>query len=117
METIALSVCSDCLLMLANGETRPDTDPEEHSASMAAQWPDSEGWDLCAGGECECAPCECGCGKCDPDDNPRTWCDSPIVGDRPDDCDCDNHGFSWSDCDGCGSTLGGDRYAATAIRS
>jgi hypothetical protein len=26
----------------------------------------------------------------------------------------DELGFSWQDCDGCGSSLGGDRYAATA---
>jgi len=29
------------------------------------------------------------------------------------DCYCGDLGFSWSRCDGCGSTLGGDRYAAT----
>ena len=28
---------------------------------------------------------------------------------------CDEGGFSWRACDSCGSTLGGDRYAAHAI--
>jgi hypothetical protein len=28
---------------------------------------------------------------------------------------CDEGGFSWHDCDWCGTTLGGDRYAAHAI--
>ena len=26
-------------------------------------------------------------------------------------CDCEHVDFSWSDCDACGSSLGGDRYA------
>ena len=29
------------------------------------------------------------------------------------DCYCGDLGFSWHRCDGCGSNLGGDRYAAT----
>lgn len=29
---------------------------------------------------------------------------------------CDDCGFSWASCDGCGSTLGGDRHAAAVIR-
>lgn len=28
-------------------------------------------------------------------------------------CECDQLGFSWSSCEGCGSSLGGDRYALT----
>ena len=27
--------------------------------------------------------------------------------------ECETDTFSWSDCDGCGSTLGGDRFAYT----
>jgi hypothetical protein len=27
----------------------------------------------------------------------------------------DFHGFSWASCDGCGSRLGGDRFAAVAL--
>lgn len=29
------------------------------------------------------------------------------------DCGCERQEFSWSSCDGCGSTLGGSRYALT----
>lgn len=28
-------------------------------------------------------------------------------------CDCDTNPFSWSACEGCGSNLGGERYAMT----
>ncbi len=28
-------------------------------------------------------------------------------------CDCETISFSWSACDGCGSNLGGERYAVT----
>lgn len=28
-------------------------------------------------------------------------------------CDCETHTFSWTACDGCGSNLGGSRYAVT----
>lgn len=28
-------------------------------------------------------------------------------------CDCETREFSWSACDGCGSSLGGARYAVT----
>lgn len=28
-------------------------------------------------------------------------------------CECEQLGFSWSSCDGCGSPLGGDRHAMT----
>jgi len=31
-------------------------------------------------------------------------------------CDCDTREFSWSSCDGCGSTLGGTRHAHTLWR-
>lgn len=31
----------------------------------------------------------------------------------PVECDCETMEFSWSACDGCGSTLGGERHALT----
>lgn len=36
---------------------------------------------------------------------------------EPEECDCDVLGFSWSSCEGCGSPLGGDRYAVTVFRN
>lgn len=35
--------------------------------------------------------------------------------DREAGCDCDQNGFSWSSCEGCGSHLGGDRYKMTVF--
>lgn len=35
--------------------------------------------------------------------------------DRGAGCDCDQLGFSWSSCEGCGSPLGGDRYKMTVF--
>lgn len=33
--------------------------------------------------------------------------------DRENGCDCEQLGFSWQSCEGCGSPLGGDRHALT----
>jgi hypothetical protein len=30
-------------------------------------------------------------------------------------CECEQLGFSWSSCEGCGSGLGGDRFALTVF--
>ena len=46
------------------------------------------------------------------------WPDVEITLGSVEPTDNDGLGFSWSACQGCGSTLGGDRYAATAwVRS
>lgn len=64
----------------------PESDGERRAAeSMAEQW---DGWELTLG-SLECDHCPTEDGDCEP------W-------------------FSWSECDGCGSNLGGDRSHATA---
>lgn len=82
-----LAICVDCLMMLANGELgQGDTAAEDaHAEKMAAQWGDAE---LTLG--------------------------SLGVDSTDDDDERDQLGFSWSSCEGCGSTFGGDRFAATA---
>jgi len=40
-----------------------------------------------------------------------------VAGGASDTDDSDGQGFSWHACDGCGSTLGGDRHVATALRN
>lgn len=35
--------------------------------------------------------------------------------DRAEGCDCEDLGFSWHRCDGCGSFLGGDRFRFTVF--
>jgi len=81
-EPVDLSVCGDCMIMHANGEapTDPQADQPEPWALYA-----TKPADIGMGGGCryDCAE---------------------------DECECDQLGFSWSNCDGCGSRLGGDRY-------
>lgn len=45
-------------------------------------------------------------------------CEVALTGEWPVDyeCDCERREFSWSSCDGCGSGLGGSRYAHTLWR-
>jgi hypothetical protein len=70
---VKISICADCLALLANGEigTEDSEYEEAHTAAMKALWGEQR---LFLGGEPE--------------------------------------GFSWASCDGCGSSLGGDRFAA-----
>lgn len=77
-EYTELSVCTDCAMLIANGEEPPESkEPGEHAALIDARW---HGYYLALG-----------------------------AGDEDDD-----RGFSMRSCDGCGSHLGGDRFAATA---
>ena len=106
-ERYDLNICTDCLMMLANGDVGdrgdigelteyqqdaddahlynlPGDDQEHnansrHAALMEYHWPGADGWELYP--------------SC------------------PEDCE---GGFSWSSCNGCGSTLGGDRHPAVA---
>jgi hypothetical protein len=64
-----LCVCTDCILIIANGDCGENT--EEHADAMMAYNPDTV---FIFGG--------------------------------------DDLGFSWSYCQGCGTTLGGDRFTA-----
>jgi hypothetical protein len=71
-----LEVCTDCALMIANGEGS-----EDHARKVSSVWgADAIGLVLTCSDE-DCSP-----------------------------------PFSWSRCDGCGSTLGGDRHEAAVIR-
>jgi hypothetical protein len=92
-EACSIRVCVDCLMQLTNGECEYGDDTGErertHLAGMAKQLGDHNvtlGWRFSEYPDDSCAH---------------------------DGCECDQLGLSWSPCDGCGSTLGGDRYAAT----
>lgn len=93
--THRLWVCTDCILVLANGETGeiPDGQPEPW-----ALWP-NESRLITPGGEHHE---ECPNGP-----------DSTTRGEQ--DCDCGVLTFSTSSCDGCGSHLAGERYSATVF--
>ena len=85
-ETHDLEVCSDCMMLLANGETPPDADviATELADDIDANWPSADGWHV--------VPGDCG-------DNGEHSVD-----------------FSMSACDACRSPLGGPRCVAHAIR-
>jgi hypothetical protein len=98
MRTHTLEVCVDCLSLLANGEVF-DGDgndvTKEHAAAMDREWPDTE-ITLGRMHSDECLRFSDYCEHTDSDrDGPEPW-------------------FSWAQCQGCGSTLGGDREYATA---
>lgn len=82
-----ISVCTDCMLLHANGEFDPDrpTDEPEPLALI------TEGYSVTLGGE------------------HTDMCELNEYGE----CDCDQLGFSGQPCQGCGSWLGGDRYLMT----
>jgi len=87
-----IEVCTDCLFLLANGEAFEWQGAdyvditEEHTAKMRAVWND---WHISLG------------------------CSDPECTDGPNELDTEPW-FSGQDCDGCGSSLGGDRQHATA---
>jgi len=84
--TTKIGICTDCLMMLANGEG--PTEPTDHEP-LALVAGDEITLGILAEEHNE------GC--------VRSY----------DQCECENLGFSMESCEGCGSPLGGDRYAAT----
>ena len=93
-EPSPIQVCQDCLMVLANGENEYSTPEDEviHAEGIGKRL---EGYEVTLG-----------------------WTDYPNGNPGCEhggtaDCFCDLLGFSWQQCDGCGSKLGGDRYAAT----
>ncbi len=89
-------VCTDCMIVHANGEENPDRRADE--PETWALWDDDK-YELAMGMSRE--EHNDGC----PNSNDDTW--------GREDCDCEELSFTWSSCDGCGSTLGGERYAFT----
>lgn len=84
-------VCTDCLHTEANGEELPDRDPEQ-----------PEPWALDPGGDVTLGILN---EEHDPECDPQERAENG--------CGCDHREFSWSRCEGCGSTLGGERFAYT----
>lgn len=92
-ESATIWVCIDCMLMHANGET--------------SESPDREPWSA-VGDDVETTM-----GLLSEEHNEE--CDVRKTGSWPAnyECDCERREFSWSSCDGCGSSLGGERHAFT----
>lgn len=95
--TYRLLICTDCLLHLANGECgdchETTEDVDAHDREPMGLVTDH----VTLGMLYEYHSCE------------REEYDEG--------CDCEDYGFSWSSCDGCGSHLGGDRFYATGWES
>lgn len=89
VETYKMSICVDCMAHLANGECGSCHEESGHDREPLSAVPAENNVSLGMFAEDHAPDC------------------------NGEDCDCENLGFSMSSCDGCGSTLGGDRYAAT----
>jgi ferredoxin len=85
--------CTDCMILLANGEAPADMTDAENDAWVAAIDEHTAGYNLTLGMLAEDHSCA--------GDN----------GQRPEECSCETNSFSWSACDVCGSNLGGERHA------
>jgi len=85
-KTYRLLVCVDCMMHHANGECGSC-----HSESGHDREPLS---------------------AIDPDDTVTAgmFREDHADGCEGENCDCEDYGFSWLACDGCGSSLDGDRY-------
>ena len=90
--TMPLWLCQDCYVLLVNGDVSPDVEDPGKLLSLLA------GDEITAGMLAEHHADGC--------PNHPEWSGA--------DCDCEHDTFSWSPCAGCGSNLGGDRYAVTA---
>jgi hypothetical protein len=91
MSTVQLWVCTDCILLLANGETADPVPDPEPLRLLSTE-------DVVPGG--------------DHDDDCPNRPDSPTRGET--DCGCEVQSFTWAPCDGCGAA-GGERHAATVF--
>lgn len=94
-------VCYDCLGLLANGETPENMDEEQTAAWLKEIERREDGADVTLG--LMASEHESSCPNIDEDGD---W----IGGSE---CQCERQEFSWSQCNLCGSRLGGSRDAVT----
>lgn len=90
--------CTDCIMLLANGETSPEW-TEEEETEFLERFNRNPAGSVTIGivrAEHECL-----------DENGQT------ASDLGGECFCEQMSFSSSSCDVCGSTLAGDRHAVT----
>jgi len=110
-------VCSDCIMAIANGE---HSSPE-HDAAFAAGCKREAPYVFTPDGPAtgrhapECEACD-GTGVDDGrDDGVCRKCEGAGKVDEHE--EADQQPFSWSECDCCGSQLGGSRHRCALIRS
>lgn len=95
-EHAELSICRDCVILFANGETPGDLTEEECADFLRRVEEGTAGCQITLG-SIECEYCGSKARAADPDGTK----------------DCEPW-FSWSACDTCGSNLGGNREHAVA---
>jgi hypothetical protein len=95
--TVPLWFCQDCTLTHANGDSHYWTLSEDEREDLPEPLSAVRGMEITMG-------------MLDEEHD----CFDPEKGEeRPEECDCEEIVFTWSYCDGCGSSLGGERYAFT----
>ena len=82
--------CTDCLYLLANGDTPPEMNEDQTEAWLATVTDE----EVTLGRHTDL----CGCEDWDTDQHREG---------------CEHDEFSWDPCDTCGSRLGGERHAVT----
>jgi hypothetical protein len=105
IESYTIWVCVCCMMMSANGEC---CDSDEHGGDGCEPLSALGEYDnVCSGMDTSEHAEDCLF---------RTM-GRGITGNAPDDyeCECETNTFSWSQCEGCGSYLGGARYAMTVF--
>lgn len=93
--TCTIWVCIDCVLHHANGECANCHTDEGHDREVWC-WIGNANQKVTMGMLAEEHSCKSS------DEIPHAW-----------ECGCETQSFSWSSCDGCGSTLSGERHAFT----
>lgn len=94
--------CSDCLMLMANGEAPDHMDAVETTLFLESFERHTEAYDVSLGLVAEEHDAECR----NVDHEAGEWLGG-------NDCECETQTFSWKFCDTCGSTLGGFRHAVT----
>jgi hypothetical protein len=97
-------VCTDCLMLMANGDVGDRGDISKLSEYQQSE-DDAHLYNL-PGDDGENNANSRHAARMD-----AHWQGYHVVPACPEDCEGE---FSWSSCDGCGSTLGGDRHPAIA---
>lgn len=100
-DTCTIWVCTDCIMHHVNGECGSCHTDEGHDCEpLNLVDKPMSGYDMVTTGMLW--------------DQHDTSCHNYPDGTAQNiECDCEIMTFSWSSCDGCGSTLGGERHAMT----
>jgi hypothetical protein len=94
--------CTDCLILLANGDAPAELDEAELAAWLAEIDTRNAGYQITLGLLREDHACTDEAGQTEAD--------------RGGECECEVQSFSWSACDVCGSNLGGERHAVSFFK-